>query len=46
MIIILKYNFVKINGSWHPVGGVIWLNNKKGGTKVPYFENIIGRLGG
>ena len=33
MIIILKYNVVKI-------GGVIWLN-KKGETKIPYFENII-----
>ena len=45
MIIILKYNFVKIDGSWHPEGGVIGLNNKKGGTRVPYLENIE-RLGG
>ena len=34
MIIILKYNFVKI-------GRVIWLNNKKGETKIPYLEDII-----
>ena len=39
MIISLKYNFVKI-------GGVIWLNNKKRETKIPYLENIIERVGG
>ena len=44
MIIVLKHNFVKIDGSLHPVGRVIWLNNKKGGTKVPYLENIIERI--
>ena len=27
-----------------PRGGVIWLNNKKGGTKIPYLANIIDRF--
>ena len=43
MIIILKNNLVKTDGSWH--AGIIWSNNKEGRSKVPYLENIIERVG-